>query len=218
MNESGEFRWYVAHTYSGYENKVKDNIEKTVENRNLHNLIAEVSIPTEDVITWVKRKKKDDGKAKKTTKKTTKANDEVEEIVIRDFDQDGKPLAEDEELVKKIVRRKTYPGYVFVKMIMTSESWYIVRNTRGCTGFVGPESKPVPLTENEVYSLGVEKIEINIPFEVGDSVCVTDGSMQGFMGEVRAIDTERLKVTVMVTMFGGREMEVEFEPNQLETI
>lgn len=217
MNESGEFRWYVAHTYSGYENKVKDNIEKTVENRNLHNLIAEVCIPTEDVITWVKRKKKAES-AKAKTKKTNKANEDVEEIIVRDFDQDGKPLAEDEELVKKIVRRKIYPGYVFVKMIMTSESWYIVRNTRGCTGFVGPESKPVPLTESEVYSLGVEKVEINIDFNVGDSVCITEGSMQGFMGEVRAIDKERLKVTVMVTMFGGREMEVEFDLNQIETI
>ena len=174
MNESGEFRWYVAHTYSGYENKVKDNIEKTVENRNLHDLIADVCIPMEDVV-------------------------EVKES--------GE---------KKVVSRKVFPGYVFVKMIMTNESWYIVRNTRGCTGFVGPESKPVPLTESEVYSLGVEKVELNIDFEVGDSVCITEGSMEGFMGEIRAIDAERLKVTVMVTMFGGREMELEVDLNQIE--
>ena len=176
MNESGEFKWYVAHTYAGYENKVKDNIEKTVENRNLHDLIADVCIPMEDVV-------------------------EVKES--------GE---------KKVVSRKVFPGYVFVKMIMTNESWYIVRNTRGCTGFVGPESKPVPLTESEVYSLGVEKVELNIDFEVGDSVCITEGSMEGFMGEIRAIAAERLKVTVMVTMFGGREMELEVDLNQIEAL
>ncbi len=176
MNEAGEFKWYVAHTYAGYENKVKDNIEKTVENRNLHDLIADVCIPMEDVV-------------------------EVKES--------GE---------KKVVSRKTFPGYVFVKMIMTNESWYIVRNTRGCTGFVGPESKPVPLTESEVYSLGVEKVEVNIDFEVGDSVRISEGSMEGFMGEIRAIDKERLKITVMVTMFGGREMELEVDLNQVEAL
>ncbi len=176
MNETGEFKWYVAHTYAGYENKVKDNIEKTVENRNLHDLIADVCIPMEDVV-------------------------EVKES--------GE---------KKVVSRKTFPGYVFVKMIMTNDSWYIVRNTRGCTGFVGPESKPVPLTESEVYSLGVEKVEVNINFEVGDSVRICEGSMEGFMGEIRAIDKERLKITVMVTMFGGREMELEVDLNQIEAL
>ncbi len=176
MNNSGEFKWYVAHTYAGYENKVKDNIEKTVENRNLHDLIADVCIPMEDVV-------------------------EVKES--------GE---------KKVVSRKVFPGYVFVKMIMTNESWYIVRNTRGCTGFVGPESKPVPLTDSEVMSLGVEKVEINIDFSVGDNVRISEGSMEGFMGEIRAIDPERLKVTVMVTMFGGREMELEVDLNQVEAL
>lgn len=176
MNNAGEFKWYVAHTYAGYENKVKDNIEKTVENRNLHDLIADVCIPMEDVV-----EVKDSGE-------------------------------------KKVVSRKVFPGYVFVKMIMTNESWYIVRNTRGCTGFVGPESKPVPLTESEVYSLGVEKVEVNIDFEVGDSVRISEGSMEGFMGEIRAIDKERLKITVMVTMFGGREMELEVDLNQVEAL
>lgn len=176
MSETGEFKWYVAHTYAGYENKVKDNIEKTVENRNLHDLIADVCIPMEDVV-------------------------EVKES--------GE---------KKVVSRKVFPGYVFVKMIMTNDSWYVVRNTRGCTGFVGPESKPVPLTESEVHSLGVEKVEVNINFEVGDNVCITEGSMEGFMGEIRAIDKERLKVTVMVTMFGGREMELEVDLNQIEAL
>ena len=176
MNNTGEFKWYVAHTYAGYENKVKDNIEKTVENRNLHDLIADVCIPMEDVV-------------------------EVKES--------GE---------KKVVSRKVFPGYVFVKMIMTNDSWYIVRNTRGCTGFVGPESKPVPLTESEVHSLGVEKVEVNIDFEVGDSVRICEGSMEGFMGEIRAIDKERLKISVMVTMFGGREMELEVDINQVEAL
>ena len=211
MNESGEFRWYVAHTYSGYENKVKDNIEKTVENRNLHDLIAEVCVPTEEVKTLVKKKKKAVGKTNK--RKLSEAYDE--EII----DEDVKKSDDDDyEVVEKVIQRKTFPGYVFVKMIMTSESWYIVRNTRGCTGFVGPESKPVPLTESEVYSLGVEKIEINIPFEEGDSVRICSGSFEGYMGEIRAIDKEKLKITVMVTMFGGREMELEVDFDQLEAL
>ncbi|MCD8048632.1 MAG: transcription termination/antitermination protein NusG [Clostridia bacterium] len=177
MNEeAGEFKWYVAHTQTGYENKVRDNIMKTVENRNLQNLIADACIPMSDVV-------------------------EVKES--------GE---------KKVVSRKTFPGYVFVKMIMTNETWYIVRNTRGCTGFVGPESKPVPLTDTEVYSLGVEKVELNIDFEVGDSVRICEGSMEGFMGEIRAIDKDRLKITVMVTMFGGREMEVEVDLSQVEAL
>ena len=177
MNEeSGEFRWYVAHTQTGYENKVRDNIMKTVENRGLHDLIADACIPMSDVV-------------------------EVKES--------GE---------KKVVSRKTFPGYVFVKMIMTNESWYIVRNTRGCTGFVGPESKPVPLTDSEVHSLNIEKVEVNIDFEVGDSVRISEGSMEGFMGEIRAIDKEKLKITVMVTMFGGREMEIEVDVNQIEAL
>ncbi|MBQ8541178.1 MAG: transcription termination/antitermination factor NusG [Clostridia bacterium] len=212
MNESGEFRWYVAHTYSGYENKVKDNIEKTVENRNLQDLIAEVCIPTEEVKSLVKKKKKTAGK----TTKRKKSNVSEEEIFDADTALEGEE--DDYEIVEKVLQRKLYPGYVFVKMIMTSESWYIVRNTRGCTGFVGPESKPVPLTESEVYSLGVEKIEINIPFEEGDSVRISGGSFEGYMGEIRAIDKDRLKITVMVTMFGGREMELEVDLNEVEAL
>ena len=212
MNESGEFRWYVAHTYSGYENKVKDNIEKTVENRNLQDLIAEVCIPTEEVKTLVKKKIKKSA-AGKTTKR--KKSDVSEEEIL---DVDTSVEGEDYEIVEKVALRKLYPGYVFVKMIMTSESWYIVRNTRGCTGFVGPESKPVPLTESEVYSLGVEKVEINIPFEEGDSVRISGGSFEGYMGEIRAIDKDRLKITVMVTMFGGREMELEVDLNEVEAL
>ena len=173
---SAEFKWYVAHTYSGYENKVKDSIEKTVENRGLSELIGEVCIPLEEAV---------------------EENDKGE---------------------KKTVTRKIYPGYVFIKMQMTDESWYVVRNTRGCTGFVGPGSKPVPLSEAEVMSLGVEKTHIDLGVDVGDTVRITDGSMEGFMGEVLEINQEKRKVSVMVTMFGGREMQVEFEFYQIEPL
>ncbi len=173
---SAEFKWYVAHTYSGYENKVKDSIEKTVENRGLGDLIGEVCIPVEEAV---------------------EENDKGE---------------------KKTVTRKIYPGYVFIKMQMTDESWYVVRNTRGCTGFVGPGSKPVPLSEAEVMNLGVEKTQVDLGVDVGDTVRITDGSMEGFMGEVLEINHEKRKVSVMVTMFGGREMQVEFEFYQIEPL
>ena len=173
---SAEFKWYVAHTYSGYENKVKDSIEKTVENRGLGDLIGEVCIPVEEAV---------------------EENDKGE---------------------KKTVTRKIYPGYVFIKMQMTDESWYVVRNTRGCTGFVGPGSKPVPLSEAEVMNLGVEKAQVDLGVNVGDTVRITDGSMEGFMGEVLEINHEKRKVSVMVTMFGGREMQVEFEFYQIEPL
>lgn len=173
---SAEFKWYVAHTYSGYENKVKDSIEKTVENRGLGDLIGDVCIPVEEAV---------------------EENDKGE---------------------KKTVTRKIYPGYVFIKMQMTDESWYVVRNTRGCTGFVGPGSKPVPLSEAEVMSLGVEKTQVDLGVDVGDTVRITDGSMEGFMGEVLEINHEKRKVSVMVTMFGGREMQVEFEFYQIEPL
>ncbi len=173
---SAEFKWYVAHTYSGYENKVKDSIEKTVENRGLGELIGDVCIPVEEVV---------------------EENDKGE---------------------KKVVTRKIYPGYVFVKMNMTDESWYIVRNTRGCTGFVGPGSKPVPLSDAEVERLGVETVAVDLGVDVGDTVRITDGSMEGFMGEVLEINTEKRKVSVMVTMFGGREMQVDFDFYQVEPL
>jgi transcriptional antiterminator NusG len=173
---SAEFKWYVAHTYSGYENKVKDSIEKTVENRGLSELIGDVCVPVEE---------------------TVEENDKGE---------------------KKVVTRKIYPGYVFIKMQMTDESWYVVRNTRGCTGFVGPGSKPVPLSEAEVERLGVEVTKVEIGVNVGDTVRITDGSMEGFMGEVLEINQEKRKVSVMVTMFGGREMQVEFDYYQIEPL
>ena len=173
---SAEFKWYVAHTYSGYENKVKDSIEKTVENRGLGDFIGDVRIPVEEVV---------------------EENDKGE---------------------KKTVTRKIYPGYVFIKMNMTDESWYVVRNTRGCTGFVGPGSKPVPLSDAEVERLGVETVKVDLGVDVGDTVRITDGSMEGFMGEVLEINHEKRKVSVMVTMFGGREMQVEFDFYQVEPL
>ena len=169
-----ESRWYVVHTYSGYENKVASNLEKTVENRQLHDLIQEIRVPTETV-TEVK---------------------------------DGK---------QREVERKIFPGYVLVKMVMTDESWYIVRNIRGCTGFVGPSSKPIPLTDAEVARLGVESREVEVSYTVGDSVQIIDGPMEGFVGTVEKLDAEKNSVRVMVSMF-GRETPVELELNQVETV
>ena len=148
-----ESRWYVVHTYSGYENKVASNLETTVENRQLHDLIQEIRVPTETV-TEVK---------------------------------DGK---------QREVERKIFPGYVLVKMVMTDESWYIVRNIRGCTGFVGPSSKPIPLTDAEVARLGVESREVEVSYTVGDSVQIIDGPMEGFVGTVEKLDAEKNSVRV----------------------
>ena len=167
-------RWYVVHTYSGYENKVATNLEKIVENRKLHDWIHEISIPTETV-TEIK---------------------------------DG---------VKKETERKLFPGYVLVKMVMSDESWYVVRNTRGCTGFVGPNGKPTPLTEEEVAALGVEKHEIEITYKVGDMVNIIDGPLENFSGRVDEIDLEKNKVRVTVSMF-GRETPVELELDQAESM
>ena len=167
-----EAKWYVVHTYSGYENKVATNLEKIVENRKLHDWIREISIPTETV-TEIK---------------------------------DGQ---------KKEVERKIFPGYVLVKMVMTDESWYVVRNTRGCTGFVGPNGKPTPLTEQEVAALGVEKHEVEINYAVGDMVRIIDGPLENFSGRVDEIDQDKNKIRVTVSMF-GRETPVELELDQAE--
>ena len=168
-----EAKWYVAHTFSGYENKVASNIQTVVENRNLHDLIQEVSVPTETVVEI-----KDDGS-------------------------------------KKEVERKIFPGYVLVKMVMNDDTWYVVRNIRGCTGFVGPESKPVPLTEEEVRKLGVEKVSVEVKYAAGDMVNVIDGPLEGFSGTVESVDTDNNSVQVTISMF-GRETSVEFELDQLE--
>lgn len=165
-------KWYVVHTYSGYENKVATNIQKVVENRGLHDLILDVRVPTE---------------------KVTEIKDDK----------------------TKEVDRKLFPGYVMVKMVMTDETWYIVRNIRGCTGFVGPGSKAVPLTDEEVERMGVESKVVEVNFAVGDTVDVIDGPMVGFGGKVIELDVENNLVKVMVSMF-GRETPTEFQLDQLE--
>ena len=167
-----EANWYVAHTYSGYENKVKANIEKTIENRHLQDQILEVLVPMED----------------------------VQEV------KNG---------VTKQVQRKMFPGYVLVNMIMNDDTWYVVRNTRGVTGFVGPASEPTPLTEKEVAALGVETgSTVQVNFAVGDSVKVSGTAMDGFVGIVQSINLEDQTVDVMISMF-GRETPATLALNQV---
>ncbi|MBQ5754799.1 MAG: transcription termination/antitermination factor NusG [Oscillospiraceae bacterium] len=186
-------QWYIAHTYSGYENKVAQDLATMVENRRLQDLICDIKIPTE-MVPEIKTKKvkEKDG----TTKTVT---------------------------VEEMVERKIFPGYVMVKMIMTDETWYIVRNTRGCTGFVGPEpNKPVPLTDAEVENMGIESdtpIEavVTVEFKVGDTVQITAGPLEGFMGKVEEIDIEARKVKLKVNMF-GRETPAEVELGQVELL
>lgn len=172
---SEDFRWYVVHTYSGYENKVASNLKTTVENRNLQHLIADIKVPTEKVLEVTEDKTKE-------------------------------------------VERKIFPGYVLVKMVLNDESWYIVRNIRGCTGFVGSSpNKPDPLTDAEVEKMGVEIKTIEISYDVGDSVRIIDGPLEDFVGVVESIDKEKNSVSVTVSMF-GRETPVELELNQAEPI
>ncbi len=168
-------KWYVIHTYSGYENKVANNIETAVENQNLRDLIEEVCVPTEKVLEL-----RDDGKERE-------------------------------------VERKIFPGYVLVKMILTDDSWYVIRNIRGVTGFVGPGSKPVPLSEKEVAALGVEKVHVEVNYKEGDSVRVVSGPLEGFSGVVDAVDIERNIVTITVSMF-GRDNQVELALNQVAAV
>ena len=165
-------KWYVIHTYSGYENKVAQNIEKVVENRKLHDLIQEVRVPTE----------------------------KVTEIT------DGK---------SKEIERKTFPGYVLVKMVVTEDTWYVVRNTRGCTGFVGPASEPTPLSEEEVkktFGIDVSTVEVN--FKEGDRVQISGTAMDGFIGIVQGINFEERTVELLVSMF-GRETPTTLHINQV---
>ena len=169
-----EARWYVIHTYSGYENKVASNLETIVENRNMHDVIFDIKVPTETVT-------------------------EIKDDKTRE------------------VERKIFPGYVLVKMIMSDETWYVVRNIRGCTGFVGPSSKPVPLTEEEVYRMGVETRSVDVSYQVGDSVRIIDGPLEDFVGTVEELDVDKNYVRVVVSMF-GRETPVELELNQAEAV
>ena len=173
MSESA--KWYVAHTYSGYENAVKTTIEKAVAHRGMQDMIQDIQIPMEKVTEIT-----DSGAAKE-------------------------------------VERKIFPGYVLVKMVMTDDTWHLVRNVRGVTGFVGNANNPIPLTEDEVLALGMEKREIVVRYNVGDHVRITDGSMESFTGVVEEIDPEKNRVTVVVTMF-GRELPVELELDQVEVL
>jgi len=172
---AGDARWYVVHTYSGYENAVADSIIKTAENRKMQDLILEVNIPMETVT----------------------------EIT--------------ETQQQKTVERKVFPGYVLVKMVLTDESWHIVRNVRGVTGFVGSGNKAVPLSEDEILALGVERHDIKLDFEVGDTIKVTDGPLSGLNGTVDEIEIDKKRVRVIVSMF-GRETPVDLDFDQIEII
>ena len=167
-------KWYVVHTYSGYENKVKTDLEKTVKNRELEEYIFDIVVPM------------------------------VEQIEIKD----GK---------RKTNLKKVFPGYVLVKMIVTEESWYIVRNTRGVTGFVGSGTDPIPLTEEEIRKMGFELTEVNVDYEVNDSVKILNGPLENFVGVVQEINKEKHKVKVLVSMF-GRETPVELEFSQVQKV
>ena len=174
IKENLEPRWYVVHTYSGYENKVKTDLEKTIKNRELEDYFFDIVVPME------------------------------EQIEIKD----GK---------RKANLKKVFPGYVLVKMIVTEESWYIVRNTRGVTGFVGSGTDPIPLTNEEIRNMGFETTIINVDYEVNDSVKVVNGPLSGFIGTVQEINKEKNKVKVMVSMF-GRETPVELEYSQVKKV
>ena len=175
-------KWYVVHTYSGYENKVANNIEKVVENRKMHDQILDVKIPTE-IVTEIKDDK------------------------------------------KREVERKIFPSYVLVKVAveyddddqpkMSDDSWYVIRHTRGVTGFVGPDNKPAPLSDEEILKLGVEKRVVEVNYEVGDMVNIVDGIFGGFSGVVEEIDTENNVVKVAVSALFGKETMVELELDQI---
>ena len=169
-------KWYVLHTYSGYENTVKATIEKTVESRGLHDQILAISIPME---------------------------------TVTEITESG---------VSKTYDRKVFPGYVLIKMVYSDDTWHVVKNIRGVTSFVGTSSNaPIPLTEDEVYAMGVEKKEIIVNYNVGDTVRILDGPLSSFTGTVESIEIEKNAVSVVVSMF-GRETPVEFELDQVEVV
>ena len=167
-----EANWYVVHTYSGYENKVKANIEKTIENRHLEDQILEVRVPMQDVV-------------------------------------------EMKNGAKKQVSKKLFPGYVLINMVMNDDTWYVVRNTRGVTGFVGPGSKPVPLTEEEMLPLGISNENVVIDFAVGDSVVVIGGVWKDTVGMIQSINENKQCVTINVDLF-GRETPVEISFTEIK--
>ncbi|MFR5875209.1 MAG: transcription termination/antitermination protein NusG [Eubacterium sp.] len=171
-----EAKWYIAHTFSGYENKVASDLKIKVENRNLTDMIQDIRIPTETVV---------------------------------EIKEDG---------TKKEIERKLFPSYIYIKMVMTDDTWYVVRNTRGCAGFVGPEGKPVPLTDEEVKrSLGEDNVSIEVAYKEGDLVNVIDGPFEGYSGTVESIDVDKNSVMVLISMF-GRETSVDFAIDDLEKV
>ena len=172
---SDSAKWYVIHTYSGYENAVKTSIEKFVTGRNMEDMILRMEIPMETV---------------------TEVTDSG---------------------TMKEVERKVFPGYVLIKMVMTDETWHLVRNVRGVTGFVGTANKAIPLSEEEVLAMGMEKHEIVVKYSVGDNVRIIDGPLASFTGTVEDIEPEKNSVTVIVSMF-GRETPVELELDQVEVL
>lgn len=172
QEEKKEANWYVIHTYSGYENKVKTDLEKTIKNRELEDYFFNIVVPME------------------------------EQVEIKD----GK---------RKTNLKKVFPGYVLIKMIVTEESWYIVRNTRGVTGFVGSGTDPIPLTENEIRNMGFDDVPVNVDYDINDTVQVINGPLEGFVGTVQEINKEKQKVKVLVSMF-GRETPVELEFSQVQ--
>ena len=172
---SDEAKWYVIHTYSGYENAVKTSIEKFVTGRNMEDKILRMEIPMETV---------------------TEVTDSG---------------------ATKQVERKVFPGYVLIKMVMTDETWHLVRNVRGVTGFVGSANKAIPLTEEEVLAMGMEKHEVVVQYQVGDHVKIVDGPLASFTGVVENIEPEKNRVSVMVSMF-GRETAVDLELDQVEVL
>ena len=173
-DNSLEPKWYVVHTYSGYENKVKTDLEKTIKNRELEDFFFNIVVPME------------------------------EQVEIKD----GK---------RKTNLKKVFPGYVLVKMIVTEESWYIVRNTRGVTGFVGSGTDPIPLTDMEIRNMGFDSVPVNVDYDVNDNVQVLNGPLEGFVGVVQEINKEKQKVKVLVSMF-GRETPVELEFSQVQKV
>ena len=173
---AGTAKWYVVHTYSGYENTVKATIEKTVESRQLQDQILAISIPME---------------------------------TVTEITESG---------ASKTYDRKVYPGYVLVKMVYSDDTWHVIRNVRGVTGFVGTSSNdPTPLTEEEVYAMGVEKKQIIVNYDVGDQVRILDGPLSGFLGRVENVEVDKNRVSVVVSMF-GRETPVEFELDMIEVV
>lgn len=174
QEEKKEANWYVIHTYSGYENKVKTDLEKTIKNRELEDFFFNIVVPME------------------------------EQVEIKD----GK---------RKTNLKKVFPGYVLIKMIVTEESWYIVRNTRGVTGFVGSGTDPIPLTEAEIRNMGFDDVPVNVDYDINDTVQVVNGPLDGFVGTVQEINQEKQKVKVLVSMF-GRETPVELEFSQVQKV